>query len=153
MIIGKNGTRKNWARICENGSKETRLMTLPLTMGTRVEGNGTGTQRENRKMAMSLEPPLACTVKVTTGKSLWSFQHLRKKKAILSRVEIVLKLWLWGSWSELLLMSPLFQVHSRNTTRPCGRPLLYGPTDGIVFTTYNLGSDCYQPSFCWRFRE
>ena len=33
-----------------NGSKETKLMTLPLTVGTRVEGSGTNTQRENGKM-------------------------------------------------------------------------------------------------------
>ena len=41
-------------------------MTLPLTVGTHIEGNGTGTQRENGKMAASLEAPLAFTVKVTT---------------------------------------------------------------------------------------
>ena len=39
-------------------------MTLQLTVGTHLEGNGTGTQRENGKMAMNLELPFA---KVTTG--------------------------------------------------------------------------------------
>ena len=39
-------------------------MALPLTVGTYVEGNGTGTKG---KMAMSLEPLLPIIVKVTTG--------------------------------------------------------------------------------------
>ena len=59
----KNGT-------CENGCKktasETILMTLPLTVGTHVEGNGTGTQRENAKMAATLKLLLAYTAVVTT---------------------------------------------------------------------------------------
>ena len=41
-------------------------MTLPLTVGTHVEGNGTGTQRENAKMAATLKLLLAYTAVVTT---------------------------------------------------------------------------------------
>lgn len=50
--------------------KETRLMILLLTVGTHVEGNGSGTQRKNGKMAANLEPPFVYTVKATTGESL-----------------------------------------------------------------------------------
>ena len=42
-------------------------MTLPLTVGTHVEGNGTGTQRADGKMAANVEPHFVYTVKVTTG--------------------------------------------------------------------------------------
>lgn len=46
--------------------KQYWLMTLPLTVGTHVEGNGTGTQRENAKMAATLKLLLAYTAVVTT---------------------------------------------------------------------------------------
>lgn len=42
-------------------------MTLLLTVGTHVEGNGTGTQRQKGRMAASLERLLAYTAKVTIG--------------------------------------------------------------------------------------
>ena len=41
-------------------------MTLSLTVGTHVDGNETGTQRENGKMAATLKPLLAYTAEVTT---------------------------------------------------------------------------------------
>ena len=47
------------------------MMTLPLTVGTPIEGNGTGAQRENGKMAATLKPLLAYTAEVTTdGRSV-----------------------------------------------------------------------------------
>ena len=65
--VDDNWEEWDMKKLIENGSKETRLMTLPLTVRTIVEGNGTGTQRENGKMAASLEALLAYIVKVTTG--------------------------------------------------------------------------------------
>lgn len=63
-IAERNGASKNGLKICKSGSYETRLMTYPLTPGTRVKGNGTGIKGTP---AVNIKLHLAFTVKVING--------------------------------------------------------------------------------------
>ena len=130
---GRNGASKNWLKICERGSNETRLMTCPLTPETRVKGNGTGIKGTP---AVNIELHLAFTVKVING-----WKPVKWKTKFLLQKETVLPLQVEGHGAniESLLSRPYFRCKSRHHTSLSDRHSINGLSHGSVFTTCSPG--------------
>ena len=105
-------------------------MTLPLTVGTHTEGNGTGTQREN-----GCEPRgpscLYCQGD-HWGEACEVFNTIEKRRQFFHEKKLCYNCGRESHGANYCRSRPCFKCKSKHHTSLCDRPSLNGPIDGTV---------------------